>query len=154
MNFKLIKEFRYSGEGWGLTQRRHKSDHERRHARHSVYRSGNFRDDSHDRRQRRKRQTFDEIKRARIRQRRNLGEHLAFGRAGIECKPNHIARIDPADGKILGWIDFGGISPDDDGARDSENTLNGIAYDAAADRIFVTGKKWKKLFEIKVKPKQ
>ncbi len=68
-------------------------------------------------------------------------------------KPNHIARIDPNSGKLLGWIDLSGISPDDV-ARDRENTLNGIAYDAAGDRIFVTGKNWKKLFEIKVKPKQ
>ena len=68
-------------------------------------------------------------------------------------KPNHIARIDPNSGKVLGWVDLGGISPDDV-SRDSENTLNGIAYDAASDRIFVTGKNWKKLFEIKVKPKQ
>ena len=68
-------------------------------------------------------------------------------------KPNHIARIDPASGKLLGWIDLGGISPDDV-ERDEENTLNGIAYDAAGDRIFVTGKNWKKLFEIKIKPKQ
>ncbi len=68
-------------------------------------------------------------------------------------KPNHIARIDPASGKLLGWIDLGGISPDDV-ARDPENTLNGIAYDAGGDRIFVTGKNWKKLFEIKIKPKQ
>ena len=68
-------------------------------------------------------------------------------------KPNHIARIDPASGKLLGWIDLGGISPDDV-KRDSENTLNGIAYDAVADRIFVTGKNWKNLFEIKIKPKQ
>ena len=68
-------------------------------------------------------------------------------------KPNYIARINPQDGKLLGWIDLSGISPDDV-ERDSENTLNGIAYDAATDRIFVTGKNWKKLFEIKVKPKQ
>ncbi len=68
-------------------------------------------------------------------------------------KPNHIARIDPNNGKLLGWIDLGGISPDDV-SRDSENTLNGIAYDAAADRVFVTGKNWKNLFEIKIKPKQ
>lgn len=68
-------------------------------------------------------------------------------------KPNYIARIDPTSGKLLGWIDLGGISPDDV-ARDAENTLNGIAYDAANDRIFVTGKNWKKLFEIKIKPKQ
>ena len=67
-------------------------------------------------------------------------------------KPNYIVRIDPASGKILGWVDLAGISPDDV-ARSSENTLNGIAYDAAGDRIFVTGKNWKKLFEIKVKEK-
>ena len=67
-------------------------------------------------------------------------------------KPNYIARIDPKDGKILGWVDLAGISPDDV-ARNPENTLNGIAYDADNDRIFVTGKQWKKLFEIKVKPK-
>jgi glutaminyl-peptide cyclotransferase len=67
-------------------------------------------------------------------------------------KPNHIARIDPQSGKLLGWIDLDGISPDDI-KRDSENTLNGIAYDAANDRIFVTGKQWRKLFEIKIKPK-
>ncbi len=67
-------------------------------------------------------------------------------------KPNYIVRIDPQTGEILGWIDLGDISPDDS-KRDSENTLNGIAYDAATDRIFVTGKNWRKLFEIKVKPK-
>ena len=67
-------------------------------------------------------------------------------------KPNYIARIDSNSGKLLGWIDLGGISPEDV-RRDTENTLNGIAYDAANDRIFVTGKNWKNLFEIKVKPK-
>jgi glutaminyl-peptide cyclotransferase len=67
-------------------------------------------------------------------------------------KPNYIARIDPQTGKLLGWIDLQGISPDDV-KRGTENTLNGIAYDASGDRIFVTGKNWKKLFEIKIKPK-
>ena len=77
-------------------------------------------------------------------------------------KPNYIARIDPNNGKVLGWIDLAGISPDDQPAPNdmmdpsdpkAENTLNGIAYDADHDRIFVTGKKWKKLYEIKVKEK-
>jgi glutaminyl-peptide cyclotransferase len=67
-------------------------------------------------------------------------------------KPNTIARIDPSTGKVVGWIDLNGISPDDV-ARNEENTLNGIAYDPATDRIFVTGKQWRKLFEIKLKPK-
>ncbi|HKP70859.1 MAG TPA: glutaminyl-peptide cyclotransferase [Pyrinomonadaceae bacterium] len=70
-------------------------------------------------------------------------------------KPNYIARIDPTSGKIVGWIDLAGISPEDQNDGDkSENTLNGIAYDEAGDRIFVTGKKWKNLYEIKLKPKQ
>lgn len=69
-------------------------------------------------------------------------------------KPNYIARIDPASGKLLGWIDLDGISPSDQGGRNQdENTLNGIAYDAEKDRIFVTGKDWKHLYEIKLKDK-
>ena len=70
-------------------------------------------------------------------------------------KPNYIARIDPASGKLLGWINLAGISPDDQGKESqTENTLNGIAYDAGNDRIFVTGKQWKKLYEIKLKQPQ
>lgn len=65
-------------------------------------------------------------------------------------KPNYIVRIDPESGKILGWINLDGIS-NEDVARDQENTLNGIAYDPATERIFVTGKDWKKLFEIRLK---
>jgi glutaminyl-peptide cyclotransferase len=62
---------------------------------------------------------------------------------------DHIARIDPVTGKVLGYIDLKGILPASD--RD-ENTdvLNGIAYDNSRKRIFVTGKKWPKLFEIRV----
>jgi len=74
-------------------------------------------------------------------------------------KPNYIVRFDPASGKILGWIDLAGISPDDQPKDTSdeygpkaENTLNGIAYDAEKDRIFVTGKNWKHLYEIKLTP--
>jgi glutaminyl-peptide cyclotransferase len=66
-------------------------------------------------------------------------------------KPNYIARINPSSGNVVGWIDLAGISPEDQQGK-SEHTLNGIAYDAANDRIFVTGKNWKKLFEIKLKP--
>jgi glutamine cyclotransferase len=79
-------------------------------------------------------------------------------------KPNYIARIDLSTGKVIGWIDVQGISPDDVPAADhlddpsdpkSENTLNGIAYDAEKGRIFLTGKDWKHLYEIRVTaPKQ
>lgn len=75
--------------------------------------------------------------------------------AHILGKPNYIARIDPQSGKLTGWINLQGISPEDQrGGDKKENTLNGIAYDAAGDRIFVTGKNWKKLYEIKVTPPQ
>jgi glutaminyl-peptide cyclotransferase len=63
-----------------------------------------------------------------------------------------VLRIDPATGRVLGAIDFVGILPKDDHAGDTD-VMNGIAYDAEDDRLFVTGKNWPKLFEVKVKPK-
>ena len=58
-----------------------------------------------------------------------------------------IVRIDPSTGKVLGRIDLTGLlSPEDRAQR--VDVLNGIAYDAAEDRLFVTGKWWPKLFEI------
>lgn len=64
-----------------------------------------------------------------------------------------VARISPVDGKVLGWIDLSGLLT----AKDREepvDVLNGIAYDALGDRLFVTGKLWPKLFEIKIVPKR
>ena len=60
-----------------------------------------------------------------------------------------IARIDPATGEVVGWIDLAGLldAPVSDQPVD---VLNGIAYDAATDRLFVTGKLWPTLFEIDV----
>ena len=64
---------------------------------------------------------------------------------------DRIARIAPATGKVLGWIDLEGLLPRSRRST-AEAVLNGIAYDAAHDRLFVTGKLWPKLFEIKVVP--
>ncbi len=51
---------------------------------------------------------------------------------------DRIARIDPASGKVVAWIDLGGLlNPSE--RRSPDNVLNGIAYDAAGDRLFVTG---------------
>jgi glutaminyl-peptide cyclotransferase len=61
---------------------------------------------------------------------------------------DRIARISPADGAVLGWIDLASLYPR--AARSSEAVLNGIAYDRNAKRLFVTGKNWPQLFEIKV----
>jgi len=63
-----------------------------------------------------------------------------------------IARISPSDGTVVGWIDLTGILPPAD--REGIDVLNGIAYDSFGDRLFVTGKLWPKLFEIKVLPKR
>ena len=59
-----------------------------------------------------------------------------------------IARISPKTGQVTGWIDLSGLlSPRDSAGTD---VLNGIAYDAAKDRLFVTGKLWPRLFEIQI----
>ena len=60
---------------------------------------------------------------------------------------DRIARIDPSSGKVIAYIDLKGIDPDEDTNKD---VLNGIAYDHAGKRIFVTGKYWPKLFEIRI----
>lgn len=150
-DFKLLREFNYVGEGWGLTN----------DGTNLIMSQGThvlkFINP----------ENFQQVKTLPVmredgRPLMNINE-LEFVKGEIWAniwhseqpdilgKPNTIARIDPATGKLLGWINLDGISPDDQ-RRDSENTLNGIAYDAAADRIFVTGKKWRKLFEIKIKP--
>lgn len=65
---------------------------------------------------------------------------------------SRIARIDPKTGKVTGWIDLAGLlSPAESEGAD---VLNGIAYDARHDRLFVTGKLWPKLFEIRLVKKR
>lgn len=61
---------------------------------------------------------------------------------------NFIARIDPKTGELLGWIDLNGLL--DRSQAPAADVLNGIAYDPVAKRIFVTGKLWPALFEIRL----
>ncbi len=151
-DFKLLRELRYSGEGWGLT-----------HDGTNLFLS----DGTHVIRVVNP-ETFETVRTVVVKDESGrplmkLNE-LEFVKGEIWAnvwhseeigKPNHIARIDPTSGELKGWIDLTGISPGDQGGEDkSENTLNGIAYDEASDRIFVTGKNWKNLYEIKLKPKQ
>ena len=63
-----------------------------------------------------------------------------------------VVRIDPTNGKVLGWINLNGLLTPQE--RQGTDVLNGIAYDAKGDRLFVTGKRWPKLFEIKLVKKQ
>ena len=62
-----------------------------------------------------------------------------------------IARIDPATGAVVGWIDLTGLLPAAD-RTPATDVLNGIAYLPDGDRLFVTGKNWPKLFEIRLIP--
>ena len=61
---------------------------------------------------------------------------------------DRIARIDPVTGHVKGWIDLAGLLPAED--RPGTDVLNGIAYDAKADRLIVTGKFWPRMYEIKL----
>jgi glutaminyl-peptide cyclotransferase len=141
-HFGLERTFSYSGEGWGLT-----------HDRTSLILSDGssylrFLDPS----------TFTETKRLRVLDGgvpvENLNE-LEYVGSEIYANVWHtdrIARISPSSGRVTGWIDLRGLLPTGY-VRNPEAVLNGIAYDAAGDRLFVTGKLWPKLFEITLVPR-
>jgi len=61
-----------------------------------------------------------------------------------------IARINPKTGAVVGWIDLSGLRDKAGAGADPDAVLNGIAYDSAKGRLFVTGKLWPKLFEIRL----
>jgi glutamine cyclotransferase len=61
---------------------------------------------------------------------------------------DRIARIDPKSGQVTAWIDLSAIAEKD--AHEQEDVLNGIAWDSGRQRLFVTGKNWSKIYEIKV----
>jgi len=150
-DFKLIREFNYQGEGWGITTDGTNlfmtdSTHVMRVLNPETFKSVKMnavmRDDG------KPLMKLNELEYVKGEIWANIWHSEEPETLG---KPNYIARIDPATGKLLGWINLDGISPEDT-RRSHENTLNGIAYDPATDRIFVTGKKWKKLYEIKITP--
>jgi glutaminyl-peptide cyclotransferase len=79
---------------------------------------------------------------------------LEFVRGSVLANVWHtdrIAVIDPATGTVTAWLDLTGLRPASS-RQDAEAVLNGIAYDEARDRLFVTGKRWPTLFEIALRP--
>ena len=62
---------------------------------------------------------------------------------------NFLARIDPSTGIVKGWIDLSELTKLA-GSRGSDDVLNGIAYDSRHDRLFVTGKNWPQLYQIRL----
>jgi glutamine cyclotransferase len=145
LNFKLLKEFKYAGQGWGLTN----------DGTNLIMSDGThvikFVNP----------ETFETTRTIAVLDEKGkpimeLNE-LEYIKGEIWAniwQEGWIIRIDPASGKLLGRIDLEKFAEEQMDKDDSADVLNGIAYDAAADRIFITGKKWRNLFEIKVKPKQ
>jgi glutaminyl-peptide cyclotransferase len=140
-SFRQMRTFNYNGEGWGLTQ----------DGRNLILSDGSATLRFFDP------QTFREVRHIVVKdhgaQVTQLNE-LEFVRGEIYANVWHtdrIARISPSSGNVIGWIDLTGLLAPGQ-VSDPEAVLNGIAYDAAHDRLFVTGKLWPKLFEIKIVP--
>jgi glutaminyl-peptide cyclotransferase len=64
---------------------------------------------------------------------------------------SRIARINPMTGRVIGWIDLSGL-PETIVTVDRDAVANGIAYDNDHDRLFITGKRWPHLYEIRLTP--
>ena len=102
-------------------------------------------------------ETFAEIDRIAVRDDKGPVERLnelEYVRGDIYAnvwRTDRIARIDLLTGRVAAWIDLTGLLPAAD-RQQRVDVLNGIAYDAEGDRLFVTGKWWPKLFEIKIAP--
>lgn len=142
-DFSFLRQFSYPGEGWGLTT--HGSE---------IYMSDGtpeirVLDGS----------TLQEKRRIKVHdgatpiQELNELEYVEGEIYANIWHTDRIACISPQTGKVLGWIDLTGLlSPVY--RRDEEAVLNGIAYDPQKKRLFVTGKLWPKIFEIKIMPRK
>lgn len=136
--FDVLKTLPYSGEGWGLTH----------DGTHLIASDGSATIKFFDP------DTFDVVKMLDVRD----GERLVAQLNELEYvdgeiwsniwHDDRIARISPITGEVLGWIDLADLYPRS--ARGPEAVLNGIAFDADSERLFVTGKNWPQLFEIEI----
>ena len=138
-SFNPEREFHYTGEGWGLTQ----------DGKRIIMSDGTAQLRFWDP------ETLAETGRITVtangEQVKDLNE-LEWVDGQIYAnvwQTDRIARIDPKSGDVVGWIDCKGLLSASD-LRGQEDVLNGIAYDAKGGRLFVTGKKWPKLFEIRL----
>jgi len=141
-SFKQLRQFNYPGEGWGLTNdgsRIYMSDGS---AQIRVWDPNTLRETGRI-------TVKDGAKEVEA-----LNE-LEYIRGEIWANiwlTDKIVRFSPKDGHVTGWIDLSGIMTTAE--RAGADVLNGIAFDSIGDRIFVTGKLWPKLFEIKLVPKK
>ncbi len=143
-DFKLLREIRYAGQGWGLT---HDGTNLIMSDGTHVIRFVNPED-------------FKTIRTIVVNDENGKPvidiNELEFVKGEIWAniwQTGWIVRIDPATGKLLGRIDLNSMADQELKTNSKADVLNGIAYDEATDRLFVTGKKWRNLFEIKINPK-
>lgn len=138
-SLELVKLLTYTGEGWGMTRTpaelitsdgtstlRFRDPNTFQETHHIVVTDG--------------KQEVDQL------------NELEFIKGEIYANVWHsdrIARISPQDGHVIAWIDLAGLLPVDKKV-DAESVLNGIAYDAKDERLFVTGKQWPTVFQIKL----
>jgi glutaminyl-peptide cyclotransferase len=141
-NFRLLRRFSYLGEGWGVTANGHEL----------------FMSDGTSAIRVLDGATLAEKRRLTVHDGKTLIDQLnelefVDGELFANVwQTNRIARISPQSGKVVGWIDLTGLlSPMY--RVPSEAVLNGIAYDSNKKRLFVTGKLWPTIFEIKLIPK-
>jgi glutamine cyclotransferase len=141
-SFEMLGQFNYPTEGWGLTQ----------DGQHLIMSDGtatlHFLDPV----------TLEETGQLQVLARGQPVDQLnelEYIRGEVFAnvwQTDLIVRIDPETGQVVGWIDLSGLlSPQD--LVQPVDVLNGIAYDAGGDRLFVTGKLWPKLFQIELVPK-
>ena len=139
---KLIRNFAYFGEGWGLA--------------HDA--AGLIMSDGTSTLRFLEPTRFQERRRVRVTdggvpiERLNELEYVRGEIWANVWETDFIVRISPKDGRVLGWIDMRGLPGAPAAKPGAEAVLNGIAYDASTNRIFVTGKLWPRVFEIAVKP--
>ena len=140
-DFQLLQTFNYSTEGWGIT-----SDGKRLIISDGTATLYFLSPD-----------TFEEIGRIEVRDdgiavnRLNELEYVKGEVYANVWPTERIARIDPRTGRVIGWKQLQGLLSLL-GESQEIDVLNGIAYDSVGDRLFVTGKFWPKLFEIKLVP--
>ena len=140
--FEKTGEFPYTGEGWGLT----------RDADSLILSDGTDRLRFIDPADYRVRRTITVTDGGRAVTQLNELEYVKGEIFANVWHQNRVARIDPQTGRVRGWIDLSGLLEPGD-ISDEEAVLNGIAYDESGDRLFVTGKLWPKLFEVRLQQK-
>ncbi len=141
-SFALLEEFSYAGEGWGITH----------NGSALIMSDGSanlyFLDP----------ETFSLIRQIEVYDDRgpvsrlNELEYIDGEIYANVWLSDRIAIISPETGEVTAWIDLTGLSRQEQGVKDANDVLNGIAYDGANGRLFVTGKRWQRIYQIELIP--